>query len=95
MQFLQLANIAVNSKKSTIPRRVWRMTPDSPAGDVVDFDPTVTQSAPALDEAPLKVLKPALVQDWRASSFDLLNGVEVRDHTDSIPGSLFDRLFKR
>lgn len=70
------------------------MTADSPAGDLVDFDPTVGQPALALEDPPLKVLKPALVQDWRSSSFDLLNGVEVRDHTDSIPGALFDRLFK-
>jgi len=33
--------------------------------------------------------------DWRGSSFDLLNGVDVRDHSDSIPGELFERLFKR
>ena len=54
-----------------IPRRVWRMTSDSPLGMFVDFDPTAPQP------------------------FDLLNGVEVRDHTDTIPGELFDKLFKR
>jgi hypothetical protein len=69
------------------------MTPDAPLGQVVDFDPT--EAAGAIAETPVKVLDPAPVVDWRGSSFDLLNGLEVRDHTDSIPGELFDRLFKR
>ena len=69
------------------------MTPDAPLGQVVDFDPT--EAAGAVANTPVKVLDPAPVADWRGSSFDLLNGLEVRDHTDSIPGELFDRLFKR
>ena len=76
-----------------IPRRVWRMTAASPLGEVVDFDPTEKQ--PPFGEVQARVLDPAPVVDWRASSFDLLNGMEMRDHTDSIPGDLFDRLFKR
>lgn len=73
-------------------RRVWRMTTNAPSGELVDFDPT--DPAGHLEEAPPKVLDPAPVVDWRGSSFDLLNGVEVRDHTDSIPGELFEKLFK-
>jgi hypothetical protein len=69
------------------------MTPDAPLGQVVDFDPT--EAAGAVADTPLKVLDPAPVVDWRGSSFDLLNGVEVLDHTDSIPAELFDKLFKR
>jgi hypothetical protein len=69
------------------------MTLEAPLGKVVDFDPTET--ADAVADTPLKVLDPAPVVDWRGSSFDLLNGVEVLDHTDSIPAELFDRLFKR
>jgi hypothetical protein len=84
---------AVEPKKSPMARRVWRMTPDTPLGKLVDFDPT--EAAGGVADAPLKVLDPAPVVDWRGSSFDLLNGVEVRDHSDSIPGELFDRLFKR
>ena len=82
-------------KKVIIPRRVWRMTPDAPLGTLVDFDPTVSQPHDASGEVPLKVLDAAPVSDWRASSFDLLNGVEVRDHSDTIPGELFNKLFKR
>jgi hypothetical protein len=81
---------SMEAKKS---RRVWRMTPDAPLGKFVDFDPT--ESAGSQTDAAHKVLDPAPVVDWRGSSYDLLNGVEVRDHSDSIPGELFDRLFKR
>jgi hypothetical protein len=84
---------AVESKKPLMPRRVWRMTLEAPLGKVVDFDPT--GGAGSLADAPHRVLDPAPVVDWRGSSFDLLNGVDVRDHSDSIPGELFDRLFKR
>lgn len=84
---------AVEPKKPQMTRRIWRMTPGAPLGELVDFDPT--EAVGVSVDAPHKVLDPAPVVDWRGSSFDLLNGVEVRDHSDSIPGELFDRLFKR
>jgi hypothetical protein len=83
----------VESKKPPMPRRIWRMTPEAPLGEVVDFDPT--EGSGSLADAPHRLLDPAPVVDWRGSSFDLLNGVDVRDHSDSIPGELFERLFKR
>ena len=81
----------MSRKKLTIPRRVWRMTAESPLGQVVDSAPTVSSA----EAVPPKVLAPPPVVDWRGSSFDLLNGVEVEDQTNSIPGELFDKLFKR
>ena len=33
--------------------------------------------------------------DWHASSYDLLNGLEVRDHSDSISPDAFRKLFSR
>jgi hypothetical protein len=84
----------VDLKKSLVARRVWRMTPEAPQGVLVDFDPSAPVS-PSADEGPPKVLDPAPVNDWRSSSYDLLNGVEIRDHSDTIPGELFERLFKR
>ena len=84
---------AVEPMKPPMPRRVWRMTSDAPLGKVVDFDPT--EGAGSLADAVHRVLDPAPVVDWRGSSFDLLNGADVRDHSDSIPGELFERLFKR
>ena len=80
-------------KKPLMTRRIWRMTHDAPLDELVDFDPT--EAAGCHADAPLKVLDPGPVLDWRGSSFDLLDGVEVRDHSDSIPGEFFDRLFKR
>ena len=40
-----------------------------------------------------RVLRPAQVESWQASSFDLLTGCVVRDVTDTIPGKIFDELF--
>ena len=45
-------------------------------------------------EAAVRVLNPAKVPSWRASSYDLLTGLTVRDVTDTIPGAIFDELFK-
>lgn len=61
-------------------------------GEFVDIDLT---SPAASDTAQARVLDPAPVVDWRSSSYDLLNGLEVNDDEDSIPGDLFDELFKR
>jgi len=83
----------LDRKKPVVARRVWRMSPDAPLGMVVDVD--LSAPPPAAPDATPKVLKPAPVPDWRGSSWDLLNGLEVRDHSDTIPGELFDRLFKR
>ena len=67
---------------------------DARAVPAVDLDPTLPE-APPEPEGPVKILKPAAVPDWRGSSWDLLNGVEISDETDSIPGELFDSLFRR
>jgi hypothetical protein len=67
---------------------------DGPAPGPVDLDTTVPDLPPEPD-GPARILKPAAVPDWRGSSWDLLNGVEVSDETDSIPGELFDSLFRR
>jgi hypothetical protein len=42
----------------------------------------------------VRVLNPAKVPSWRASSYDLMTGLTVRDVTDTIPGELFDEFFK-
>ena len=67
---------------------------DARYANAVDLDPTVPEVPPE-PEGPVKILKPAAVPDWRGSSWDLLNGVEITDETDSIPGDLFDSLFRR
>lgn len=45
-------------------------------------------------ELPARVLNPAQVPNWRSSSFDLLSGLTVRDVTDTIPGEVFEEIFK-
>jgi len=42
----------------------------------------------------VRVLNPAKVPSWRASSYDLMTGLTVRDVTDTIPGEIFDEFFK-
>jgi hypothetical protein len=86
--------MAIDRKKPSLPRRVWRVTPEAPMGEFVDIDPLKSPAEAAADAAP-RVLDPAPVVDWRGSSWDLLNGCEVSDDEDSIPGDLFDDLFKR
>ena len=49
---------------------------------------------PPISEVKARVLKPAQVESWRASSYDLLTGCTVRDVTDTIPGEIFDELFE-
>ena len=122
--------------KSTVSRRVWRMTSDSPLGEYLELMPKEAQASgsenrakvehpvvpvkpraapghqgtphaggstsrePAVDIAPaatptkVKVLRPAQVESWQSSSFDLLSGLQVRDVTDTIPGRVFDELFR-
>jgi hypothetical protein len=41
-----------------------------------------------------KVLRPAHAENWQSSSFDLLSGLQVRDVSDTIPGRVFEELFK-
>ena len=61
---------------------------------------TALQTRPGAVDKPMevpckaKVLKPAQVESWQSSSFDLLSGLQVRDLSDTIPGRLFDELFK-
>ena len=48
---------------------------------------------PSPPSARVRVLKPAQVESWQASSFDLLTGCIVRDVTDTIPGKIYEELF--
>lgn len=82
-------------KKAAPARRVWRVTAAAPMGEFVDIDLTTPASAAGAPDVQARVLDPAPVVDWRSSSYDLLNGLEVNDDEESIPGDLFDELFKR
>jgi hypothetical protein len=62
--------------------------PSKAAPAAAEPDPTT------VSEVKARVLKPAQVESWRASSYDLLTGCTVRDVTDTIPGEIFDELFE-
>lgn len=86
----------MNDKKAPVsPVRRWRMTADMPQGGFVDSVPAAT-AEPTGAELPLgsaRVIAPARVPSWRASSHDLLTGASATEVVDTIPGDLFDELF--
>ena len=60
--------------------------------------PTPSREPPSVDlpsppSARMRLLRPAQVENWQSSSFDLLTGCLVRDVTDTIPGKIYDELF--
>jgi hypothetical protein len=48
------------------------------------------------DQVPLELTRPPErpAPGWLASSFELTNGLDVSDETDTLPSELFDELFK-
>jgi hypothetical protein len=72
------------------------MSADIPHGGFIDSGPAGSPSSASAEPVPAaaKVLTPARVPSWQASSFDLLTGATVSEVTDTIPGDLFDELFK-
>jgi hypothetical protein len=67
-------------------RRVWRVTANAPFGEYVDPDalPRRPVDPPNLHE-----------RGWLLSSFELSDGLDVKEEPDTIPAELFDTLFKR
>ncbi len=78
-------------------RKVWRITSEAPLGEIVDLGPKAasSQGVGKVGEAAPMLIDTAPVANWRASSHDLLIGLEVTDQSESIPGELFDELFNR
>ena len=85
-------------------RKVWRMTAEAPLGEILELVPDAEPKAPpakewptvaaALDELRNRLPEPAAEANWQASSYDLLSGLTVRDVTDTIPGRIFDEVFR-
>lgn len=94
---LRRGDVLVSDEKKPPPARVWRISTEAPRGAFVDSLPAPVGAAgtPAPTANPPMVLTPARVPSWRSSSYDLAVGLKVRDITDTIPGDLFDQLFKR
>lgn len=89
--------------KPTVPmhvRRVWRISQSNPMGEWVELvAPVVAKHIPI----PIHSQKPSPVPStelpevsygsWVTSSYDLLDGSDVIEDPDTIPGELFDELF--
>lgn len=73
-----------SKKSSDGQRRVWRITPGAPLGEIVDPDVPITK---APDPSSVEEMPDAA---WLGSSYDLLNGLEV---TETAPDELFEDLF--
>ena len=68
------------------PRKVWRISARAPMGEWVD------SAAPVIPKVS-KDLPEVSYGTWVTSSYDLLDGAEVIEDPDTLPGELFDELF--
>ena len=66
----------------------------APAAAAVSAPRAAPVERPEPPAARPRVLNPGQVPSWRASSYDLLTGCTVRDVSDTIPGEIFDELFR-
>ena len=84
-------------KPSPDPRKVWRITGAAPLGEVVTVAPagSTTAERPAPEPGADLSVRRKSVRYWRASSYDLLTGLDVRDFADTVPSELLDELFKQ
>lgn len=73
---------------SAVRRRVWRVSEAAPLGEFV-YPDELTAQPPAIDGEPVD-------PGWRMSSFELTHGLEVSETpADTVPGDVFDELFRR
>ena len=73
---------------SAVRRRVWRVSEAAPLGEFV-YPDELTARPPAIDGEPVD-------PGWRMSSFELTHGLEVSETpADTVPGDVFDELFRR
>lgn len=93
----------MDASKTVGYRKVWRMTAEAPMGEILELLPDAEPKAPAkdwptatqtLDEMRARLPDPAAEPNWQSSSYDLLTGLTVRDVTDTIPGKIFDEVFR-
>ena len=74
--------------KPPVPAKpVWRISEDVPMGEWVDSGST------SLPRPPRKDLPEVSYGSWVTSSYDLLNGTDIVEGDDTVPGDLFDQLF--
>ena len=77
-------------------KRVWRISQGNPLGEWVEqVLPASANSMPANGHSPAahSELPEVSYGSWVTSSYDLLDGAEVTEDPDTIPGELLDDLF--
>lgn len=75
-------------KPPRLPGKIWRISKRAPMGEWVD------PSAPKPETpAPSKDLPEVSYGTWVTSSYDLLDGADIIEDPDTIPGELLDELF--
>ena len=74
------------------PRRIWRMSASAPLGEIVEVEAPKSGARP--NEPQLDIDEWWPEADWQSSSFDLLNGCEVKDYTGRLPDRVFNALFR-
>ncbi|MEP7058685.1 MAG: hypothetical protein ABI809_13030 [Caldimonas sp.] len=76
-------------------RRIWRITPSAPRGEIVVLDSAPDEDGLAevdgiarlAEASDTRVLREP---NWQASSYDLLHGLEVTEFEDTVPGKYHD-----
>ena len=93
----------MEASKTIGSRKVWRMTAEAPMGEILELLPDAEPKPSAkdwlttpasLDDLRARLPVPAGEPNWQASSYDLLSGLTVRVVTDTIPGNVFDEVFR-
>ena len=85
-QFLGAA-VNIRLKSPQLPKMlVWRMSEGSTTGEWVE-------PAAVLADIPQAKSPKATTESWASSSFDLMQGCDVSDDPDTVPGDLLDELF--
>ena len=80
-------------KSNGATRRVWRMTAENQLGEILEL-PDGSNAGRNLQRSPLsRATSSANLSTWRASSYDLLQGLTVRDVSDKIRQPTFEALF--
>lgn len=77
-------------------KRVWRISQGNPLGEWVEqVLPASANSMPTNGHSPAahSELPEVSYGSWVTSSYDLLDGAEVTEDPDTIPGELLDDLF--
>jgi hypothetical protein len=76
--------------KAKLPARakmVWRISEEKPMGGWVDSGVPISPRSYQDD------LPEVMRGSWVTSSYDLLNGTDIVEGDDTMPGELFDQLF--